>query len=213
MSKPVMEKIGIFGGTFNPVHNGHVLLARHYVQALGLQKLLVIPAKTPPHKLAPELAAEQLRLQMCALAFADLPQAQVSDLEICRPGKSYTIDTVCELRQLYPQAQLYLLVGSDMFLSFTKWKDWQGILQEVTLCTAARNAGELSRLRGVRGLFGAVRPHAGLRLSSGGNFFHSNPQPDKRGGRIVRSCCRPAVYRMILQKNLYRGQDHNEDRA
>ena len=67
MSKPVMEKIGIFGGTFNPVHNGHVLLARHYVQALGLQKLLVIPAKTPPHKLAPELAAEQLRLQMCAL--------------------------------------------------------------------------------------------------------------------------------------------------
>ena len=64
MSKPVMEKIGIFGGTFNPVHNGHVLLARHYVQALGLQKLLVIPAKTPPHKLAPELAAEQLRLRL-----------------------------------------------------------------------------------------------------------------------------------------------------
>ena len=113
MSKPVMEKIGIFGGTFNPVHNGHVLLARHYVQALGLQKLLVIPAKTPPHKLAPELAAEQLRLQMCALAFADLPQAQVSDLEICRPGKSYTIDTVYKLRQLYPQAQLYLLVGRE----------------------------------------------------------------------------------------------------
>ena len=94
MSKPVMEKIGIFGGTFNPVHNGHVLLARHYVQALGLQKLLVIPAKTPPHKLAPELAAEQLRLQMCALAFADLPQAQVSDLENCRPGKRSTIPSV-----------------------------------------------------------------------------------------------------------------------
>ena len=68
MSKPVMEKIGIFGGTFNPVHNGHVLLARHYVQALGLQKLLVIPAKTPPHKLAPELAAEQLRLQIWKFA-------------------------------------------------------------------------------------------------------------------------------------------------
>ena len=175
-----MEKIGIFGGTFNPVHNGHVLLARHYVQALGLQKLLVIPAKTPPHKLAPELAAEQLRLQMCALAFADLPQAQVSDLEICRPGKSYTIDTVYKLRQLYPQAQLYLLVGSDMFLSFTKWKDWQGILQEVTLCTAARNAGELSRLRE----YAAFLSSTAARWSTTfqwRKFLPPNPQPDKRG--------------------------------
>ena len=212
MSKPVMEKIGIFGGTFNPVHNGHVLLARHYVQALGLQKLLVIPAKTPPHKLAPELAAEQLRLQMCALAFADLPQAQVSDLEICRPGKSYTIDTVYKLRQLYPQAQLYLLVGSDMFLSFTKWKDWQGILQEVTLCTAARNAGELSSLRG----------YAAFLEQYGRTLVYDFPVAEISSTQIRslikegKDCSQllpPAVYRMILQKNLYRGQDHNEDRA
>ena len=193
-----MEKIGIFGGTFNPVHNGHVLLARHYVQALGLQKLLVIPAKTPPHKLAPELAAEQLRLQMCALAFADLPQAQV--------------DTVCELRQLYPQAQLYLLVGSDMFLSFTKWKDWQGILQEVTLCTAARNAGELSRLR----------EYAAFLEQYGRTLVYDFPVAEISSTQIRslikegKDCSQllpPAVYRMILQKNLYRGQDHNEDRA
>lgn len=204
MSKPVMEKIGIFGGTFNPVHNGHVLLARHYVQALGLQKLLVIPAKTPPHKLAPELAAEQLRLQMCALAFADLPQAQVSDLEICRPGKSYTIDTVYKLRQLYPQAQLYLLVGSDMFLSFTKWKDWQGILQEVTLCTAARNAGELSRLRGYADFLEQYGRTAGLRLSSGGNFFHSNPQPDKRGGGLFAAAAAGGISDDFAEKLIQR---------
>ena len=141
---------------------------------------------------------------MCALAFADLPQAQVSDLEICRPGKSYTIDTVYKLRQLYPQAQLYLLVGSDMFLSFTKWKDWQGILQEVTLCTAARNAGELSRLRGYAALFGAVRPHAGLRLSSGGNFFHSNPQPDKRGGGLFTAAAAGGISDDFAEKLIQR---------
>ena len=177
-----------------------------------LQKLLVIPAKTPPHKLAPELAAEQLRLQMCALAFVDLPQAQVSDLEICRPGKSYTIDTVYKLRQLYPQAQLYLLVGSDMFLSFTKWKDWQGILQEVTLCTAARNAGELSRLRG----------YADFLEQYGRTLVYDFPVAEISSTQIRslikegKDCSQllpPAVYRMILQKNLYRGQDHNEDRA
>mgnify|MGYP002570429009 CR=1 FL=1 len=204
MSKPVMEKIGIFGGTFNPVHNGHVLLARHYVQALGLQKLLVIPAKTPPHKLAPELAAEQLRLQMCALAFADLPQAQVSDLEICRPGKSYTIDTVYKLRQLYPQAQLYLLVGSDMFLSFERWKSWQQILQQVTLCTAARSSGELLQLR----------RHARQLMPYGSTLVFDFPVLEVSSTQIRRrlkeglDCSQllpEKVYQQILQQNLYRG--------
>ena len=142
-----MERIGIFGGTFNPVHSGHLLLARHYLDALKLDRLLVIPTGTPPHKDAPELLDGEKRMQLCALAFEDQPRVQLCDIELRREGKSFTVDTVGWLRQQYPQAQLYLLVGSDMFLSFERWKSWQQILRQVTLCTAARSTGELLQLR------------------------------------------------------------------
>ena len=104
-----MERIGIFGGTFNPVHSGHLLLARHYLDALKLDRLLVIPTGTPPHKDAPELLDGEKRMQLCALAFEDQPQVQLCDIELRREGKSFTVDTVGWLRQQYPQAQLYLL--------------------------------------------------------------------------------------------------------
>lgn len=141
-----MEKIGIFGGTFNPVHNGHVKLAQHYIEALSLDRLLVIPTKQPPHKTAPDLLGASLRLKLCEMAFSGIKQAQISDMEIRREGKSYTVDTVRELREKFADAERYLLVGSDMFLSFTQWKNWQEILKEVTLCTAARDRGELDKL-------------------------------------------------------------------
>lgn len=141
-----MDKLGIFGGTFNPIHNGHVSLAKHYIQALGLDELLVIPTKQPPHKSAPDLAPASVRLRLCRLAFAGVPEAVVSDMEIVRSGKSYTVDTVAQLRAMYPHAELYLLVGSDMFLTFSQWRQWQRILQEVTLCTAAREQAQMQQL-------------------------------------------------------------------
>lgn len=141
-----MDKLGIFGGTFNPVHNGHLSLAQHYIRALGLDRLLVIPTQQPPHKAAPDLAPASVRLHLCRLAFAGVPEAVVSDMEVVRSGKSYTVDTVAQLRARYPHAKLYLLVGSDMFLTFSQWRQWQQILQEVTLCTAARADGQMQRL-------------------------------------------------------------------
>lgn len=141
-----MDKLGIFGGTFNPIHNGHVSLVKHYIQALGLDELLVIPTKQPPHKAAPDLAPASARLRLCRLAFAGVPEAVVSDMEIVRSGKSYTVDTVAQLRAMYPHAELYLLVGSDMFLTFSQWRQWQRILQEVTLCTAAREQAQMKQL-------------------------------------------------------------------
>ena len=79
-----MERIGIFGGTFNPVHSGHLLLARHYLDALKLDRLLVIPTGTPPHKDAPELLDGEKRMQLCALAFEDQPRVQLCDIELRR---------------------------------------------------------------------------------------------------------------------------------
>ena len=94
-----MEKIGIFGGTFNPVHNGHVRLAKHYMEQLGLSRMLVIPTKTPPHKAAPDLADSADRLAMCRIAFEGMEGVTVSDMEIRREGKSFTVDTVHELKK------------------------------------------------------------------------------------------------------------------
>lgn len=145
-----MQKIGLFGGTFNPVHQGHVALAEHYTKALGLDKLLVIPTKKPPHKGAPDLAAGTVRLKLCHLAFSKMDKAVVTDIELQRKGKSFTIDTVRKLVGSEKKAEWYLIVGSDMFLTFSQWKQWQELLSLTTLCTAARSLGQLPELYDMR---------------------------------------------------------------
>lgn len=141
-----MRKIGIFGGTFNPIHNGHVQLLTRYLDALDFDEILVIPTQVPPHKLPENLVPAQMRLEMCNLAVKHLKRVQVSDIELLRPGRSYTIDTVNTIKQKFPNGELYLLVGGDMFLEFRKWRDWQKLLNTVILCTASRNFGEYRAL-------------------------------------------------------------------
>lgn len=144
-------KLGVYGGTFNPVHCGHVRLARRYMEAAALDKLLVVPARIPPHKEAPDLIAGEDRMEMCRLAFAGLPGYEVSDLELRRPDKSYTVDTLEQLRMLYPEDALCLLMGSDMFLTITQWKDWRRIFQLSALCVGARESDLYERLEEEKG--------------------------------------------------------------
>ena len=119
-----MEKIGVFGGTFNPPHMGHILAAREVKEALGLDKILFIPDAQPPHKEVPEGSPEpETRLRMVEAAVRDENYAVVSGMELRRPGKSYTSDTLKELRAQYPDAELYLIMGTDMFLSLHTWHE------------------------------------------------------------------------------------------
>lgn len=133
-------KIGIFGGTFNPVHNGHVNLVKNFRKKLKLDKVLVIPTANPPHKQAENLVSGQDRINMCNLAFGNL--AEVSDVEISRGGKSYTVETLEELKKIYKEDDFYFLVGSDMLLSFKRWYRWEDILGMCTLCATDRNNEE-----------------------------------------------------------------------
>lgn len=133
-------KIGIFGGTFNPVHKGHVNLVKNFKEKLNLDKVLVIPTGTPPHKQAKELASSEDRINMCKLAFGNL--AEVSDIEIARGGKSYTVETLEALKEIYKDDDFYFLVGSDMLLSFKRWYRWEDILSMCTLCATDRNYEE-----------------------------------------------------------------------
>lgn len=138
-----MERIGIFGGTFNPPHIGHIQAAQQAITALGLSRLLLIPDRIAPHKQLPENSpTPEQRLDMLRIAAADCPQIQVSDIELCREGVSYTVETVTALKKLYPRAELVLLMGTDMFLSFDSWKNARKILKNTTLgvfCRGEKN--------------------------------------------------------------------------
>ena len=134
-----MERIGIYGGTFNPPHLGHIQAAKAAVQALNLTRLLLIPDNIAPHKeLPPGSPAPEQRLEMLRLATQDAPELEVSDLELRREGVSYTFETVLALSEQYPEAQLFLLMGTDMFVSFDTWKNTDIILSHAALGVLCR---------------------------------------------------------------------------
>ena len=129
-----MERIGIYGGSFNPPHIGHVHGAAAAVKALGLERLLMIPTGIAPHKQLPsDSPTPQQRLEMLELAVEDQKGIEVSDVELRRDGISYTYQTVLQLKEMYPDRQLVLIVGTDMFLSILNWKNSQQILEQVSL--------------------------------------------------------------------------------
>jgi len=141
------QKIGILGGTFNPVHNGHIHLAQLYHDKLKLDKILIIPTNIPPHKSAENIVSNSHRLNMLKLAFEQLPYAEISDIELNKDGKSYTVETLLLLKEKYPDDEFFLLIGGDMFLCFDKWKDYKKILSMCTLCTAPREENEYIKLK------------------------------------------------------------------
>ena len=141
-------KIGIYGGTFNPPHVGHVLAAKQAVEALNLDLLLMIPDRIAPHKQMPEGSPDpRQRLEMLQLAVAGCDQIQVSDLELKREGPSYTYITVEDLRRQYPEDELVLIMGTDMFLCFRSWRNPERILACCSLAVLYR--GEKGEIRSV----------------------------------------------------------------
>jgi len=129
-----MERIGIYGGTFNPPHVGHIQAAQSAVTALGLTKLLMIPDRIAPHKQIPDGSpTPEQRLQMLHIATAGIGSIEVSDIELRREGPSYSYVTVEHLREQYPHGELVLLMGTDMFLSFLSWKNPDRILRNAAL--------------------------------------------------------------------------------
>lgn len=136
-------KIAIYGGSFNPPHTGHVEAAKTVAEQLKPDKLLIIPASIPPHKeLAEGSPSAEERLELTRLAFAEVPGAEVSDIEILREGRSYTADTLETLMKEYPGAEFILAMGTDMFLSFEEWYRFRFLLDNLTVGVFIRNAGE-----------------------------------------------------------------------
>lgn len=119
-------KLGVYGGTFSPVHFGHVRAARAFIREIGLDKLLIIPANVPPHKSTEGMLPADERMKLSKLAFGGISRAEVSDIEIGREGKSYTFDTLSELKSK-GYDDLYLLCGTDMMMTFDTWHRFEDI--------------------------------------------------------------------------------------
>ena len=168
-------KTAIYGGSFNPPHLGHVSAARTVYEQLQPERFLIIPTNIPPHKdMAQSSPDAETRLLLCRLAFAEIPGAEVSDLEMSREGRSYSADTVELLRRQYPEDTFYLVVGSDMFLSFCTWYKFQYLLENCVLTVLSREEDDLLELERFQAeleeKYGAkvlLLPHEPLPMSSG----------------------------------------------
>ena len=150
-----MARIGIYGGSFNPPHLGHVLAAKEFQRVLKLDRLLLIPAAIPPHKDLPQGSPDaKTRAELVRLAFRDLPFAEVSEIELLREGASYTVDTLRHLRADYPEDELFLCMGTDMLESFSSWRQPEEIVSMAQVAVAYRADGDQGKLQAQVGAFG-----------------------------------------------------------
>ena len=142
-----MERIGIYGGTYSPPHIGHLRAAEYAIEALKLDRLLLIPTGVSPHKEMSSGASSADRLEMVRISAEGIKKAEVSDIEIRREGSSYTVDTLRQLKSENSGAELVLLMGTDMFTSFMTWREPETIMQLATLAVFCRGEkGERQRI-------------------------------------------------------------------
>ncbi|MBN1196290.1 MAG: nicotinate (nicotinamide) nucleotide adenylyltransferase [Candidatus Aminicenantes bacterium] len=139
--------IGLLGGTFNPVHRGHVDLGIRVKKTFRLDKILYVLSARPPHKSRDNVADEEARLKMLQTALAPYPYLQASDMEMRRHGRSYSIDTVEQLQRRFPQDRFFFISGSEGFLEIPTWKEWRRLLRTVVFIVALRDPGHLDGVR------------------------------------------------------------------
>lgn len=131
------KKIGIMGGSFDPIHMGHLMMSEYVRSELDLDEILFVPTGNPPHKQVGLLEAEK-RLEMVKIAIADNPHFTVSDLEVQKKGISYSVDTVLELKALYPEDEFYFLIGSDLLPQLKSWKRFDELATEIEFVLSIR---------------------------------------------------------------------------
>ena len=141
---PQLQRIGVFGGSFDPPHNAHVALARAALDQFELDSLHVVPTGMAWHK-SRALSAPVHRLAMTRLAFDNVARVVVDDRELQRQGPTFTIDTLKALQTENPQAQIYLFIGADQFVAFRQWHQWQEILEIAIICIADRAESTLTQ--------------------------------------------------------------------
>jgi len=215
------QRLGVFGGTFNPIHLAHLRSAEEVGEALQLDRVLFVPSGTPPHKAGRDIAPAHHRLAMVRLAIRGNPRFRVSSMEIERPGGSYSIDTVAALHHLYPTTRLFLIVGMDQFRELGTWKAYRQLVRSCDLVVTSRPGFRFERAH--RDLPVAVRrefcyqPSAERLVHETGNEISflrisdleisaSAIRARVRHGSSVRYLLPASVQRYIERHHLYRGR-------
>jgi nicotinate-nucleotide adenylyltransferase len=215
-----MRKIGLFGGTFDPIHLGHLRAAEEAREQLRLDQVWFIPAADPPHKTRRRIVPAAHRLAMVRLATTGQPAFRVSTIEIDRPGRSYTVDTVCALQARRPAARFTLLIGLDAFLEIDTWKDYLRLFGLTDLAVWTRPPQRLTRLRSLLPVDGqrefcygpgrrTLVHHSGNRIQfltvTALDISASDIRQRIRRGRSIRFLVPAAVERYLTRNGLYRG--------
>lgn len=156
------QQIGILGGTFNPVHYGHLAAAEEVRNRLNLDRVLFIPSFIPPHKQDEEVPAAAHRLEMVRLATLGNPSFEPSDIEIRRGGRSYTIDTIEALRHVFRDAELFFITGIDSFLEIRSWNRWEKLLTLCNFVVLSRPGYRFADLLKIEFMQSAAKELAGL---------------------------------------------------
>lgn len=138
-------KICLIGGTFDPIHLGHTFIAAQAVRTLGIDRVIFLPCRQSPHKLHSQSADEQHRLEMCRLAVADFPWAEVSDYDLVAPAPSYSWRTVEHFKTLYPEADLHWLMGTDQWEALPRWNNAEHFAKSVKIIVYSRESAPIEQ--------------------------------------------------------------------
>lgn len=201
-----MSKIGIFGGTFNPIHLGHIRLGQLVLDEIKLDKILYIPDNTPPHKSDRNLACGEDRLNMIDISLKDHVDMESSDIELKREGKSYSFETLLELKNVYPNDELYLITGADMFLTLDKWREPETIFKTANIIGVPRVKSDFEKMEEYAE--NVIKPMGAKVFMLSQTVFDTASSTYVRENiddyQKIKDMITPEVYRYITEKGLYR---------
>ena len=189
-------RIGIFGGTFDPIHRTHVAIGRAALEHKSLDRVLFVVSADPPHKGGDEITPADIRFAMVAAALRDEPGLEPSDLELHREGPSYTADTLETLRGMYPDAEFYLIIGQDALMDLPRWRAPDVILREARLLVLPRPSLVTAHPPALDGRY-ELLPFEESTLSS------TDIRQRLLDGELVDDCLPPAVLRIVEEEGLY----------
>lgn len=193
-----LSRVGIFGGTFDPPHLGHLIVAEEVRQSFALGKIVFIPSARPPHKERSPVVEATYRYIMTELAIQDNPYFEVSDIEIRRPGKSYTIDTIKEFKKTYgSEVEIYFIMGGDGIFEIDTWKEPEGILRLCKVIVTTRPGFDLLKVED------RLKKKVILTEVSGIGISSSEIRQRLRKGKGIRYLVPKSVEEFILNKDLY----------
>lgn len=200
-----MARLGVFGGTFDPIHVGHLAATEDAAWNLRLDRVLFVPNRQPPHKQSGQVSRVEDRVAMLELAVADNPRFEVSYLELDRPGPSYTLDTLRELRRRLPDEEISFMVGCDAISQLHTWHEPDLLLDEFGLVVLERPTGAAVDWDRAEQRFPRIRTQVRVidvaELEISGNDIRRRVVE----GRPIRYYVVPAVERYIVEHGLYRG--------